>query len=829
MKLSGLRIGLVGPLAPPSGGMASQTAQLAALLRADGAVVKLIQVNPPYRPAWITRIRFLRAVMRLLFYVTQLWSASGTVDLFHVMANSGWSWHLYATPAIWIGWLRGKPVVLNYRGGEADIFFTRSAKLIAMSLKRVNAIIVPSTYLAQVFEKYGFPTQIVPNVIDLERFTPNPTTKSTSGGPCLLVARNLEEIYGNANVLHAFALIRKSYPNARLIMAGSGNELDALKILAQELGVASSVEFPGRVDNHAMIHLYRVADIVLNPSLADNMPISLLEALACALPIVSTNVGGIPFLLEHEATALLVAPNDPEAMARATLSLLNDPQKAARISAAGCAHIRRFSWDQIAPRLQSQYRRVVREYRSGWYASLVAVVLFPLQEVIKRHNSGALLREMERSQWWTTERIEQFQLERLRTLLIHAQMHVPYYREQFFKIGFDPQQVRSLADLTRLPLLGKMEIRAGGDALKSLTARDLKPFSTGGSNGEPLTFFLGKERVSHDVAAKRRATRWWGVDVGDREIVVWGSPIELNSQDMIRLLRDYIMRSVLLPAFDMSNAKLDQFIEYIHRYRPKMLFGYPSALGLIASHARARNISLNNLKIRVACVTSERLYDEQRELIAATFGCKVANGYGGRDAGFIAHECPEGGMHITAEDIIVEIVDTKGQPVPVGTSGSIVITHLATKDFPFIRYITGDVGALGGTCSCGRGLPLLKHIEGRSTDFVMAQDGTVLHGLALIYIIRELAQVRAFKIIQENLNQTRVLLVTLPALAFTQRAQIESQFKARLGEKVEVIITEVDEIAPEASGKFRYVVSKVMAHEAPIGEELKNEYIDIES
>lgn len=811
MTLSGLRIGLVGPLAPPSGGMAGQTAQLAAMLRADGAIVQLIQLNPPYKPAWIGRIRVLRAVVRLAFYLAQLWTVSNTVDLFHIMANSGWSWHLYATPAIWIAWLRGKPVVLNYRGGEANTFFAGNSKLIGMSLKRADAIIAPSIYLAQIFEQYGFATQIVPNIIDLARFKPNSSAKSSGGRPRLLVARNLEAIYGNADALHAFALIRKFYPDASLILAGSGNELEALEALARQLGVATSVQFPGRVENDAMIDLYHAADIVLNPSLADNMPISVLEALACALPVVSTHVGGIPALLQNEATALLVAPNDPAALADATLSLLNDPRKAARIAAAGYAYVQQFGWDQIAPRLWAQYHRVLREHRSGWYSTLVTTVLFPLHEKFKRHNSVALLGEMERSQWWTAEKIEQLQLARLRALLNHAQHHVPYYRELFAKMSFDPQQVHSLADLTRLPLLGKADIRAGGDAFKSITAQKLRRFSTGGSSGEPLIFYLGKERVSHDVAAKRRATRWWGVDIGDREIVVWGSPIELKAQDTIRLLRDRLLRSTLFPAFNMSTAKLDRFIQYIHRYRPKMLFGYPSALSHIASYARARNISFSGLKIRVACVTSERLYDEQRDLISTTFGCQVANGYGGRDSGFIAHECPEGGMHITAEDIVVEIVDPEGRPVPAGTSGAIVITHLATRDFPFIRYMTGDVGTLdGGTCTCGRGLPLLKRIEGRSTDFVMAQDGTVLHGLALIYILRELPQVRAFKIIQESLSQTRVLLVALPALDAPQRALIARQFQVRLGVGVEIVIDEVQQIPPEASGKFRYVISKVV-------------------
>ena len=155
-----------------------------------------------------------------------------------------------------------------------------------------------------------------------------------------------------------------------------------------------------------------------------------------------------------------------------------------------------------------------------------------------------------------------------------------------------------------------------------------------------------------------------------------------------------------------------------------------------------RGQRLDDLGIAVAFVTSERLYDHQRAEIAQGFGCTVANGYGGRDAGFIAHECPQRGMHLSAEDIIVEIIDADGTVLPPGQAGEIVVTHLATRDFPFIRYRTGDQGILDhATCPCGRGLPLLKEIQGRSTDFVVAHDGTVMHGLALIYILRDLPEI----------------------------------------------------------------------------------------
>jgi phenylacetate-CoA ligase len=361
-------------------------------------------------------------------------------------------------------------------------------------------------------------------------------------------------------------------------------------------------------------------------------------------------------------------------------------------------------------------------------------------------------------------------------------------------------------------LLSKADIREHFDALKSNKAGELTRCNTGGSSGEPLIFFLGNERVSHDVAAKWRATRWWDVDIGDPELVVWGSPIELGAQDRMRQVRDALMRTELLPAFEMSNGKLDAIVERIRCRHPKMLFGYPSALAYIARHAEERGVSLNRLGIRVAFVTSERLYDEQRRDIERVFGCRVANGYGGRDAGFIAHECPHGGMHLTAEDLIVETVDEAGRAVACGQPGEIIVTHLATRDFPFIRYRTGDVGVLSADqCSCGRGLPLLKDIHGRSTDFVVAQDGTVMHGLALIYVVRDIPGVREFKVIQESLERTRVLLCTDGAFNETDVDTIRVGIGKRLGETVEVRIDRVAQIAREASGKYRYVVSHVDA------------------
>jgi phenylacetate-CoA ligase len=444
----------------------------------------------------------------------------------------------------------------------------------------------------------------------------------------------------------------------------------------------------------------------------------------------------------------------------------------------------------------------------GLYTRFVSGLLFPLQERLKRHDTVAVRRALEQSQWWSQDALRALQVQRLRRLLTLVGAHVPHYRELFQALQFDPRAVRSLDDLRCLPRMGKADIRAAGDRLRSEQARGLARFNTGGSSGEPLIFYIGHERVSHDVAAKWRATRWWGVDIGDPEIVVWGSPIEVGSQDRVKALRDALMRTELLPAFEMSPSRLDGFIAAIRRKRPRMLFGYPSALSLIAQHAQQRGERMDDLGIRVAFVTSERLYDEQRATISTVFGCPVANGYGGRDAGFIAHECPAGSLHLTAEDVIVELLDEAGEPVAPGQSGEIVVTHLATPDFPFIRYRTGDMAVQSGrVCACGRGLPVLDEVQGRSTDFVIAQDGTVMHGLALIYILRDLPGVAAFKIVQHSRDRTEVMVVPGEGWRDEHKQTIERGVRARLGAGVQVELQLLDRIPPERSGKFRYIVS----------------------
>jgi len=343
---------LVGPLPPPSGGMANQTRQLAQLLRDEHVHVTVVQTNSAARPAWVARVRGVRAVFRLVPFAAQLWQALAHADVVHVMANSGWSWHLCAAPAIWLSALRRVPVVVNYRGGGAESFLERQHGVVRPTLARAAALVVPSGFLAAVFAKHGFSARIVQNIVDLRAFTP---ADSPPSSPHVVVTRNLEAIYDNATALRAFATLRRRHPQARMTIAGEGPERRSLEALCETLGIAASVRFTGRLDNTALPELYRSATVVVNPSTVDNMPVSLLEALACGVPIVSTNVGGIPFLVEHDVDALLVPAGDSDAMAQALLQITEEPAIALRLRQAGTVTARRYAWPAVRPLLFAAY------------------------------------------------------------------------------------------------------------------------------------------------------------------------------------------------------------------------------------------------------------------------------------------------------------------------------------------------------------------------------------------------------------------------------------------------------------------------------------------
>ncbi|HKK13319.1 MAG TPA: phenylacetate--CoA ligase family protein [Gammaproteobacteria bacterium] len=445
--------------------------------------------------------------------------------------------------------------------------------------------------------------------------------------------------------------------------------------------------------------------------------------------------------------------------------------------------------------------------------ALVRHALYPLHERVLQRPTFRYLRELEDSQWLSRDAVERLQLVKLRTLLELAERHSPWHRGRIREAGLDlrPGAELDFRDFRRLPVMTKAEARAHHDQLvwKEVPGGAFR-YNTGGSSGEPLIFHFGRERQASDAAGRMRARRWWGVEVGDREVYLWGAPVELDRTDRIKSLRDRLFNQLVLNAFRMSPADMDAYIEAIRKFRPRCIYGYASSLALLAGHARERGRDLRLGSLKVVCTTGEPLYPPQRTLISTVFGVPVANEFGSRDVGFTAHEAPGGQMLLMSESVIMEVLDPQGRPVAPGGSGEAVMTGLCSAAQPFIRYRTGDMVRLSPIPSAdGRGLHVIDEIMGRSTDFVVRADGTIMHALAVIYVLRDVEGVAEFKFIQHTARSVEVQVVPGARWGGPARAQIVKGLRERLGDDVEVRIVPVEAIAPEASGKHRYVVSHV--------------------
>lgn len=447
------------------------------------------------------------------------------------------------------------------------------------------------------------------------------------------------------------------------------------------------------------------------------------------------------------------------------------------------------------------------------FAALSRRVVYPLQERLLKRPTFPYLESLEESQWFTRAEIERLQTAKLRALLKLASRHSPWHADRIAAARIDPSAC-TLEELGRLPTMSKQDARENRERICwSDVPGGAYRYTTGGSSGEPLIFYFGRSRQASDHAGRMRARRWWGVEPCEREVYLWGAPVELNKTDRIRTLRDRLLNQLLLNAFEMSPASMDEYLETLQAFRPKCIYGYASSLALLASHAIARGVKPRLPELRVICTTGEPLYPHQRELIRDAFRSPVANEFGSRDLGFTAHETPQGQMLLISESHILEVLDERGQPVPPGQLGEAVITGLCTEAQPFIRYRTGDMVRLSDEpCRDGRGLHVLEEVVGRSTDFVVRPDGTIMHALAVIYVLRAVEGIAQFKVIQHTRHDVEVLIVADARWNEAARAQALAGLAARMGADVRIRLRLEDAIAPEASGKHRYVVSRV-----PIG------------
>jgi glycosyltransferase involved in cell wall biosynthesis/SAM-dependent methyltransferase len=336
------------------GGHAVQASALAEGLRKEGCDVSFLPVNPRFPPGlgWVRRWPYVRTLLNQALYLPSL-RRLREAEVVHVFSAAYWSFLLGPVPAMLAARLFGKRVVLHYHSGEAEDHLARWGVLVHPWLRLAHELVVPSDYLREVFARHGYGTRVIPNVVDTARFR---FRERRALGPRLLSARNLEPHYAVDTVIEAFALVRGRYPDARLTVAGYGREEARLRRLADSLG-ADGIDFVGRVEPPQMPALYDRHDVFVNASLVDNQPVSILEAFAAGLPVVTTGIGDIPAMVRDGQTGVIVPTRDPAAMAAAVVELLEQPERARLMARRARHEAGHYSWSGVRAAWADVYRR----------------------------------------------------------------------------------------------------------------------------------------------------------------------------------------------------------------------------------------------------------------------------------------------------------------------------------------------------------------------------------------------------------------------------------------------------------------------------------------
>jgi phenylacetate-CoA ligase len=350
---SRLAICLVSELPPPPGGMAVQARMLTEGLRREGHRVINVRCNALAHDSPLRKLPGLRAAINFVLYLTLLVPGVMRAQIVHIFSNSWLGFILFTCPAVFLARLFRRRLIVHYHGGAAAAFLEKWHWLAVPTLRAAGTLVVPSGFLAEVFRRYGLRPVEVVNILPLAEL---PYRKRAPLKPRLVMARHLEPDYNSACGLRAFAILHRKHADATLIVAGDGSERSALVKLAAELGISGAVNFTGNVANDRMRALFDQADIFLNSSRVDNQPVSILEAWACGLPVVSTGAGGIRWLVTDGVDGMLAPNEDAEQLGAHLLSLLENPALAELLARNGRERAGSYDWPAVYSRLSEIYR-----------------------------------------------------------------------------------------------------------------------------------------------------------------------------------------------------------------------------------------------------------------------------------------------------------------------------------------------------------------------------------------------------------------------------------------------------------------------------------------
>jgi len=446
--------------------------------------------------------------------------------------------------------------------------------------------------------------------------------------------------------------------------------------------------------------------------------------------------------------------------------------------------------------------------------SLVKNAFFPLihRETMKR------LYFYEKSQWWNPTKLRELQEKKIRKMIRYAYNNVPYYRKIFKDINLQPEDIQKREDLAKIPVLTHQDVRQNLDDLTSAEKPKSSLFrcQTTGTTGHPLILYKDKSELGSSKACLYRGWKWCGYQIGEKKALIWGRRLKTSKYASLKKnLKQYLLRSLFIGAWDLSEEKIEFSIKRLLAANPTFLSGYVSAIYLYADfvNRRGSNIKFN---LKGVSTTAEPLLGFQRREIAKAFQCDVFDQYGCGEVNSLGFECEEHmGLHVPIERVHIEFLGLKDDsPASEGERGRVVVTCLENYGMPFIRYDTEDLGIKREEfCTCGRKLPLMDQITGRTLDLIKLPNGKVIYPGFFMYVLEELEWIAKYGIIQFQLVQEKLNHIVLKIQSQKQPSQqtlksFEHFVKKQL-EDVAFDIQFVDRIPVSASGKRKYMISEV--------------------
>jgi phenylacetate-CoA ligase len=420
--------------------------------------------------------------------------------------------------------------------------------------------------------------------------------------------------------------------------------------------------------------------------------------------------------------------------------------------------------------------------------------ILPASDIVLSTEVSKQLRFFEKTQWWKPKELEDYQNKRLRALIKQAYKNVPYYHSLFKSLNLYPEDIKTEGDLSKLPILTKEEIKRNPDSFlaKNIPPKSVIKETTSGSTGKVFVYIIDKCVLS---TYRALGLRGWGFAGYFLENITFKAN-----------------RNLPLSSYNMDDRTVKNYVHQILKFGPNFIRGYPSSIAIIANYLIEHNIQ--DIKPIAVLTTAETLYKRDRELISNAFGCDVFDQCGCNDGGENLCECKEhAGYHIGVERAIHEFVAEANEPIPNNKIGHIILTDLWNYAMPLIRYDAGDMGTpTDEMCPCGRGLPLLKSLEGRSIDRIVLPDGNLIPGLTLtdaldMYGMED--KIREYQIIQEEINKFTINIVKNEGYNNESSAEIHNFFVGHLGAPVNVKINFVDNIPRTNANKRKIVISKV--------------------